>query len=86
MEPVYTIPYGEFCSPQILVFTQPGMRRFLRSVRTVAGHTDRMFGFGFNTPAEAIQLRGDPGRRFRNFSAHLLTERVRQLRKFLGAR
>jgi hypothetical protein len=77
---------GSWWSPQILVFSQREMRRFLRSVRTVAGHPDRMFGFGFNTAAEAIQLRGDPKRRFRDFSTHLLAKRVGHLRRFLGAR
>lgn len=77
---------GSWWSPQILVFSQREMRRFLRSVRTVAGHSDRMFGFGFNTADEAYQLRGDPKRRFRDFSAHLVAHRIGELRRFLGAR
>jgi len=71
-------------SPQILVFTQTEMRRFLRSVRTVAKHPDRMFGFGFNEPGEVYQTRGDPRRRFRDFSDHLLSKRRAALRRFLG--
>jgi hypothetical protein len=77
---------GSWWAPQILIFSQREMRRFLGSVRTIAGHPDRMFGFGFNSPAEAIQLRGDPKRRFKDFSAHLLKVRIKALSRFLGAR
>jgi hypothetical protein len=77
---------GSWWAPQILLFSQVEMRRFLRSVRTVRGHPDRMFGFGFNTPQEAFQTRGDPKRRFRPFSRHLLTGRLTILARYLGER
>ncbi len=75
---------GTWWAPQILVFSQPEMRRFLRSVKTVAGKRDRMFGFGFNKPDEAVQLRGDRYRRHRDFSQHLLGHRVGILRRFIA--
>jgi hypothetical protein len=76
---------GSWWSPQILVFSQREMRRFLKSVRTILGHPDRMFGFAFNTAGEAFQVRGDPRRRYRDYSSYVLSERVRLLRRFLGA-
>ena len=76
---------GSWWAPQILLFSQREMARFLRSVRTVGGHPDRMFGFGFNTPQEAVQTRGDPRRRFSDFSAHLLEQRTKVLHRFLSS-
>jgi hypothetical protein len=75
---------GSWWAPQILLFSQAEMRRLLRGVRTLAGHPDRMFGFGFNDSREAFQTRGDPKRRFRDFSAHLLARRRAELERFLG--
>jgi hypothetical protein len=75
---------GTWWAPQILLFSQAEMRRFLRGVRTVAGKPDRMFGFGFNDPSEAVQTRGDAARRYRDFSDHLLPRSLSRLRKFLS--
>ena len=75
---------GTWWAPQILLFSQAEMRRFLRGVRTVAGKPDRMFGFGFNDPSEAVQTRGDSARRYRDFSDHLLPRSLSRLRKFLS--
>ncbi len=76
---------GTWWAPQILLFSQAEMRRFLRSVRTVGGKKDRMFGFGFDRPGEAVQTRGDSARRYRDFSHHLLPCRLATLRSFLSA-
>jgi len=76
---------GSWWVPQILLFSQAEMRRFLRGVRTVAGKPDRMFGVGFNDPSEAVQTRGDSKRRYRDFSDHLLSKSLSGLRKFLAA-
>jgi hypothetical protein len=75
---------GTWWAPQILLFSQAEMRRFLRSVRTVGGKKDPMFGFGFDRAEEVVQTRGDSARRFRNFSQYLLSRRVARLRKFLS--
>jgi hypothetical protein len=75
---------GSWWVPQTLLFSQAEMRRFLRNVRTVAGTSDRMFGFGFNDPREAVQTRGDSARRYRDFSNHLLPGSLSRLRKFLS--
>ena len=42
--------YYTWWAPQVLLFSQVEMRRSLRTVSTVAGHPDKMFGFGFDTP------------------------------------
>ncbi len=76
---------GTWWSPQILVFSQLEMRQFLRKVRTVGGQRDRMFGFGFDTPNEVFRTRGDSARRYRDFSAYLLRNRLREMRAFLSA-
>lgn len=74
---------GTWWAPQILLFSQREMRRFLRSVKTVGGKRDRMFGFGFDRSDEAFQTRGDSKRRYRPFSGHLLKQRLGMLRRFL---
>ena len=75
---------GSWWVPQVLLFSQGEMRRFLRTVRTVAGHPDKMFGFCFDTPDRVFQERGDPRRRFREFSDHVLGRRASMLRAFLA--
>lgn len=74
---------GTWWSPQILLFTHTEMQRLMRSVKTVSGSPDRMFGFGFNDPMEAFQTRGDSKRRHLSFSDHLLPLRLNLLREFL---
>jgi hypothetical protein len=76
---------GTWWSPQILLFTQGEMRRLLRSVKTVAGAPEKMFGFGFNHAEESFQTRGDAKRRYREFSGHVLQNRVGDLRRFLSS-
>lgn len=76
---------GTWWAPQVLLFSQSEMRRFLQGVRTVGGKRDRMFGFGFDRPDQAFQTRGDSARRFRDFSDHLLSRRLGKLRGFLSA-
>ena len=76
---------GTWWAPQILLFSQTEMRQFLRRVRTVGGKRDRMFGFGFDRADQAVQTRGDPARRYRDFSQHLLSRRLAKLRRFLSA-
>jgi len=74
-------------APQILLFSRPEMRKFLRSVRTVGGKRDPFFGFSFDHAGEAIQTRGDSKRRQRDFSSHLLSRRlaITKLQKFLSS-
>jgi hypothetical protein len=76
---------GSWWTPQILLFSQSEMRKFLRSVRTVGGKRDRMFGFGYNQAGEAVQTRGDSKRRYRDFSKYLLSQRLAKLRNFLSS-
>jgi len=74
-------------SQLILVFSHEEMSRFLASVKTVRGKRDKMFGFGFDTPSRIEQTRGDQLRRFKDYTDHLLEQRVAMLRDFLtGAR
>lgn len=75
---------GSWWAPVIMVFTHAEMRRFLRSVRTVGGMRDRMFGFGFNEPSRIYQTRGDQRRRQRDYSPFLLENRVHALQRFLS--
>lgn len=74
---------GSWWSPQILLFTQAEMQRLMRSVKTVEGNPDRMFGFGFNSPQESYQTRGDRKRRYLSFADHLLPQRLPMLKRFL---
>ena len=76
---------GTWWEPQILLFSQTEMRRFLRSVRTVGGKKDSRFYFGFNQAGEAFQTRGDPKGRYGDFSKHLLSRRLTELRRFLSS-
>jgi hypothetical protein len=75
---------GTWWAPQILLFTSGEMRRFLRSVKTVSGLRDGMFGFGFNHAEESFQTRGDMRRRQQSFTHHLLGARLKALRRFLS--
>jgi hypothetical protein len=75
---------GTWWAPQLLLFTRAEMRRFLRSVKTVKGKRDRMFGFGFNEPTEVFQTRGDSRRRYRDYSRFLLARRLVLLRRRLA--
>jgi hypothetical protein len=70
-------------SPVILLFTHDEMRAFLASVRTRAGHPDRMFGFGFDDEKRIFQTRGDSERLNAELSRHLLRHKVGILRSFL---
>lgn len=76
---------GTWWAPQILLFSQVEMRKFLTRVRTVGGTRDRMFGFGFDDPKTVYQTRGDRLRRFLEFSDHILERRGGDLRQFLEA-
>lgn len=76
---------GTWWSPLILLFTQKEMRQLLKSVKTVSGTPDRMFGFGFDSPDHVFQTRGDAKRRNRDFSEVLLSNRTALLRGFLTA-
>jgi hypothetical protein len=77
--------HGTWCVPQILLFSQKEMRRFLGSVRTVRGDKrDSFFGFGLNRLGHAVQERGDSKRRSRDFSKHLLPRSVVKLSTFLS--
>jgi hypothetical protein len=75
---------GSWWAPQVLVFSQAEMKRFLGRVRTVSGGADPMFGFGFDEANHAFQTRGDSARRFREYSDHLLPNRLRVLQRFLS--
>lgn len=71
-------------SPQILLFSQKDMRRFLRSVKTQSGKRDKMFGFGFDCAGEMYQTRGDSKKRYLCFKKKLLPGSLPQLRRFLN--
>jgi len=75
---------GTWWAPQILLFSQTEMRRFLRSVRNVRGDRGSFFCFEFNQAGEAVLTVGDPKRRYCDFSKHLLPGRLDELRRFLS--
>ena len=77
---------GTWWAPQILLFSQGEMRKFLASVKTVGGKRDRMFGFGFDHPDTVYQTRGDRLRRFLDFSRHIIERRTTDLQGFLESR
>ncbi len=60
----------------ILVFTYKEMMRFMDSVKTVGGHADKMFGFGFDNKKAIFQTRGDQRRRTKDYSDFLLENRI----------
>lgn len=68
-----------------LLFTIEEMRSFMTACLTVGGKDDRMFGFGFDSEREIVQTRGDKDRQGKNFTHHLLNNRVGLLRAKLGA-
>jgi hypothetical protein len=76
---------GTWWSPQILLFSQMEMQRFLRSVRTKGGRRDSFFGFGFNQAGEAVQTRGDSKGRCLDFSKHLLSRHIEELCRFISS-
>ncbi|WP_306590245.1 hypothetical protein [Geothrix sp. 21YS21S-4] len=59
-----------------LLFTFEEMKEFMDSCRTVGGPPDRMFGFGFNDHSEVFQTRGDQKRGGKDFTSHLLENRI----------
>lgn len=75
---------GTWGAPQILLFSQREMRRFLASLKTKSDQPDTVFGFGFDDPSKVCQMRGDARRRFRDFPGPILNRRVRLLRQFLS--
>jgi len=77
--------FGTWWAPQILLFSQTEMRRFLGSVRTRSGKRDSFFYLDFSQAGEAVQTRGDSTGRHRDFSKHLLSRRLAKLRKFLSS-
>jgi len=74
---------GTWSAPQIMLFSQAEMRKFLSRVKTVGGKPDKMFGFGFDEPGAVYQTRGGQHRRFLEFSEYLLERRVEALKGFL---
>jgi hypothetical protein len=67
-----------------LLLTYPEMKKFIDNCLTVKGTTDKMFGFGFDSPKQIFQTRGDKKRRFRNFSDYLLEQRIDDIKKYLN--
>jgi hypothetical protein len=60
----------------VLLFTQAEMREFMAQVKTRKGDPDKMFGFGFDTPAKIILTRGDQERTMQDYSSHLFQSRI----------
>lgn len=71
--------------PLILLFTQLEMAQFMASVKTRRGTRDKMFGFGFSSPEQVVQLRGDQERLRTDFTAHVLERRLQVLADHLRA-
>jgi hypothetical protein len=63
----------------ILIFTNAEMASFMKSVKTVKGTTDKMFGFGFDHPNIIFQTRGDSTRSLKDYSDFLLKNRIKTI-------
>lgn len=72
--------------PVVMAFTNREMKRFVDSVKTRKGKPDRMFGFGFDSPLQVIQTRGDQKRSAKEYTSHLLENRLAIIREALEAR
>ncbi len=66
-----------------LLFTQREMKKFMDNCLTVKGTTDKMFGFGFDSPKQVFQTRGDKNRKFKDYSEYLLDNRIDEIKKYL---
>lgn len=73
--------FSSWWSQVIMVFSNSEMKSFIDSVKTKIGKKDRMFGFGFNDEKKIVQTRGDMHRRFKDFSKHLLKNKIDDLKK-----
>jgi len=71
--------------PLILLFTYPEMSSFTASVRTRTGKRDKMFGFGFSSPEQVFQLRGDQDRQRLDFTRYVLGNRIEIIKERLRA-
>jgi len=67
-----------------LLFTLQEMKDFMSSCLTIGGKQDRMFGFGFNDEKRIVQTRGDKDRTYKEFTSHLLGNRIALLKQRLG--
>ena len=50
---------------------------------TVKGTPDKMFGFGFDSPNQIFQTRGDKDRKYKDYSDFLLDNRIDEIKKYL---
>jgi hypothetical protein len=66
----------------VLMFTQEEMRDFISQVKTIQGKPDRMFGFGFDSPAKIVLTRGDQHRTMKDYSAFLFQNRIEKIKDF----
>ena len=68
----------------VLAFTRNEMTRFLKTIKTRGGNPDSMFEFAFDEPTRVFQGRGDPRRRFREYSHWLFQNRIAEIQRSLG--
>jgi len=67
-----------------LLFTHAEMKAFMASCLTVRGQPDKMFGFGFDDETKVVQYRGDKDRQSKDYTGHLLVNRILLLKEHLG--
>jgi len=67
-----------------LVFPQKEMVDFMKSIKTKRGAPDRMFGFGFDHPAEVFLTRGFETGQQQDCSRFLFQAQVPSIQKALG--
>ena len=85
-DPARTKPVGpSWYRDCTLLFTLKEMRDFMSTCLTVGGTEDKMFGFGFDNEKKVVQTRGDRFRQGRDFTSHLLDNRLALVEKALGA-
>ena len=65
----------------ILLFSYKEMKIFMENCKTVGGKPDPMFGFGFDTLDSIICTRGDSSRSSKDYSCHILDEKIFELKR-----
>jgi hypothetical protein len=68
----------------VLMFSNSELTEFFKTVKTVGGKPDSKFSFGFDEADAVCLTRGDPLRSKKDYSEHLLQNRIDDLKKFLS--
>jgi len=69
-----------------LLFDHEEMKELMSNCRTRSGRPDKMFGFGFDNEKKVVLTRGDEHGSRKDYSHHLLQNRIDVLRNYLSSR